>query len=431
MELYLSTHEYTSRASALGVADALAFRQRFSPHKLRFPSIPSMASTADIKVASLAAGFTLGFGVLTVWEAIKQTRRNRNPLRSTYIYMLWGEIIANLVIGILGWFFLNGQIGPTIPVLMSILVLWVFEVQLLLQIIVNRIAIIAENAKTIFRIKWGTAAIITSINIAVFCIWIPAHMNPPVSQTYVNINFYWDRVSKVLILIVDAFLNWYFLRTVKLRLVQQHKLKKYEPLVGFNAKLMIVSIAMDVRNNQSNTSPPNLLTMSKLMLIGLMSFPNQIVYIQFHPVAYMVKLNIEMSMAKLITRLARRQDNDMTDSHHRTNERSGHDAPSGSTGWGRPHGVELTQRSRIVAEDPEQGPEGSLDNSDDGGIRKKTEFVVEVETKRKASSQGSAMGDHVQHVDDEIPLTANAGHPKDYQYGNDDKHIAFANSRHA
>jgi hypothetical protein len=36
-----------------------------------------------------------------------------------------------------------------------------------------------------------------------------------------------------------------------------------------------------------------------------MSFPNPVVYIQFHPVTYMVKLNIEMSMASLIIRLAR------------------------------------------------------------------------------------------------------------------------------
>lgn len=31
------------------------------------------------------------------------------------------------------------------------------------------------------------------------------------------------------------------------------------------------------------------------MLIGLMSLPDQIAYIQFHPVVYMIKLNIEMS----------------------------------------------------------------------------------------------------------------------------------------
>lgn len=72
-----------------------------------------MASTGDTKVASLAAGFTLGFGLLTVWEAIKQTRRNRNPLRSVYIYMLWGEIAANLAIAIIGWIFLEGIISPT------------------------------------------------------------------------------------------------------------------------------------------------------------------------------------------------------------------------------------------------------------------------------------------------------------------------------
>jgi len=72
-----------------------------------------MAAVVDFQLSGLAAGFTLGFGFLTVWEAIKQTKRNRNPLRSTYIYMLWGEIAANLAIGILGWLFLGGHIGPS------------------------------------------------------------------------------------------------------------------------------------------------------------------------------------------------------------------------------------------------------------------------------------------------------------------------------
>lgn len=72
-----------------------------------------MATTGDYQLAALAAGFTIGFGCLTVWEAIKQTRRNRNPLRSTYIYMLWGQIATNTAIGIIGWLFLSGAIGPT------------------------------------------------------------------------------------------------------------------------------------------------------------------------------------------------------------------------------------------------------------------------------------------------------------------------------
>jgi len=73
-----------------------------------------MASTnGDFQLAAGAAGFTLGFGFLTVWKAIRQTRANKSPLRSSYIYMIWGEIISNLVIAILGWLFLNGVLGAT------------------------------------------------------------------------------------------------------------------------------------------------------------------------------------------------------------------------------------------------------------------------------------------------------------------------------
>ncbi|EDU40481.1 hypothetical protein PtrSN002B_005216 [Pyrenophora tritici-repentis] len=248
----------------------------------------------DYQLAALAAGFTLGFGFLTVWEAVKQTRRNHSPLRSAYIYMIWGEILVNFIIGVIGWLFLNGKLGPSVPVLFAILFFWVFEIQLLMQIIINRIALIAEHRSTIFKLKWGTVLIITTINIAVFCIWIPSHTVPPVSKTFVTINAVWDKISKVIILAVDAGLNYYFLRTVKLRLVQRHGLTKYAPLVGFNGKLMVLSIAMDA------------------LLIGLMFLPNQVVYIQFHPVVYMIKLNIEMSMASLVVRLARgRPQNDM------------------------------------------------------------------------------------------------------------------------
>lgn len=163
-----------------------------------------MASKTDYQVASLAAGWTLGFGFLTVWEAIKQTRRNRNPARSAYIYMVWGEIVANLAITIIVWLLLEGILKPeyvnshlsffqmlvltacpshSVPSLFFILFCWVFEIQLLMQIIINRISIIADSRRTIRFLKWGTALFMTLINIAVFCIFIPAHMVPPVSQT--------------------------------------------------------------------------------------------------------------------------------------------------------------------------------------------------------------------------------------------------------
>jgi len=112
-------------------------------------------------------------------------------------------------------------------VLFFILFCYVFEVQLLLQIIINRIAIIVERRTMAAKLKWATAIFISLVNICVMCIvrpstlphqvralttlqWIPAHMAKPPSQTYVAINKYWDRVSKILICLVDAGLNWYF-----------------------------------------------------------------------------------------------------------------------------------------------------------------------------------------------------------------------------
>jgi hypothetical protein len=67
--------------------------------------------------------------------------------------------------------------------------------------------------------------------------------------SFVDINTYWSRISRVLILLVDAGLNYYFLHTVRKGLVKYHGLTKYAPLVTFNACLMVVSIGMDVRFN--------------------------------------------------------------------------------------------------------------------------------------------------------------------------------------
>lgn len=53
-------------------------------------------------------------------------------------------------------------------------------------------------------------------------------------------------MSKIIICLVDASLNWYFLYTVRKRLVKYHGLKKYASLVRFNFRLMAVSISLDV-----------------------------------------------------------------------------------------------------------------------------------------------------------------------------------------
>jgi hypothetical protein len=75
---------------------------------------------------------------------------------------------------------------------------------------------------------------------------------------YQLINEWWDRIEKVLYLILDAALNWYFLKTVKANLIN-NGLTKYNKLVVFNSRMIIVSLLMDV------------------MIIGAMSIPNSFV----------------------------------------------------------------------------------------------------------------------------------------------------------
>jgi hypothetical protein len=283
---------------------------------------------------------------------------------------------------------------------------WVFEIQLLMQIIINRIALIAEHRRTVWRIKWGTVVVITTINILVMVIWIPSHLSPPPSQVFVQINEVWDKVSKVLILIVDAGLNWYFLRTVKQRLVQQHGLVKYAPLIKFNARLMVLSIAMDVCLRSIGRSL-DLTDTRQGMLIGLMFLKNQIVYIQFHPVTYLVKLNIEMTMASLVVRLARGQsENDMV--LHDFGQSSS--APDKSQ-VNNPRFSSNQQRSFHLASATgvTSGHQKTGSDEEYGGIHFRTDFHViseEVPVKDSSSKRSSKSSGELprSNFGDEIPL---------------------------
>ncbi|KAL7276802.1 hypothetical protein RUND412_000188 [Rhizina undulata] len=242
---------------------------------------------ADISVASICWGFTLGFGFLTTWEAVCQTLRARAPLKSIYVWMIWGEIFVCLAFSIITWLHLYKDVlRASFFFYFSILTLWALQVHFLLQIIINRIAVIISDKQKATRLKFGVAAFITSINIAVYFIWIPARMQ--ISERYIRINNVWDRTEKVIYLIVDACLNYYFVRVVRSRLVQQGS-TKYDRLVKFNVRIILLSLSMDC------------------MIIGAMSMSNTFVYVQFHPLAYIVKLNIEMSMAGLIRKVAKQK----------------------------------------------------------------------------------------------------------------------------
>lgn len=240
-------------------------------------------TVGDIKIASLAFGWTLGFGYFTACHCVRETRRTRRI--NTYVILIWGELLVCLIFAVICWLYLTRDIPPSFWFFFSILTTWALQVQFLLQIIVNRLCILLSSNKERLWLRWGTAALITAINISVYNIWIPAKLQ--INHHYHDTNIWWDRVEKCLYLLVDAALNWYFIRTVKNRLVIHGGLKKYQRLVRFNTWIVWISLSMDV------------------LIIAMMSLRNDFVYMQFHPVAYTVKLNIEMAMGNLITKVAK------------------------------------------------------------------------------------------------------------------------------
>lgn len=142
--------------------------------------------------------------------------------------------------------------------LFAILSCWVVQVHCLFQIIINRVSILMVNRRRAKQLKIVCVVGILCLNATVFCIWIPAKLG--VNKTYERINVVWDRIEKVIILIVDAGLNYFFIIVVQKQLVKPG-LTKYKPLVKFNLYMILISLAMDC------------------LIIGMLSLKNPLVYL--------------------------------------------------------------------------------------------------------------------------------------------------------
>jgi hypothetical protein len=145
------------------------------------------------------------------------------------------------------------------------------------------------------------------------------------------------------------------------------------------------------------------------MLIGLMSLPNQVVYIQFHPVTYMVKLNIEMTMADLITKLAKGENSDMnmpSTSHHRTETRE--DEEEGTNGQ-QNYKMQSVLSTKPTGEDFSSIDDdmGQFDESKATSTRGMLDGGIQVETVITSRiSRNSRVGERQNDgSDDELPLS--------------------------
>ncbi|RGP65261.1 hypothetical protein FSPOR_7395 [Fusarium sporotrichioides] len=336
-------------------------------------------STTDQLVASIIWGFTIAVGIFSGQKAAQQTwdQYKRTGRFRAYVWMIWAEWLASMIIGILSWCFLRGYIPPSFWIFFALLCLWVVQIQCICGIIINRISLLMVDRRNAIKIRWITAIILGLINISVFCIWIPAQLQ--ISQRYHDINYIWDRIEKGIFLIVDAALHGYFIYLIRIKLIA-NGLTKYQPLMRYNFIMIFISMSLD------------------LILIGSMSIGNGFIYVQFHPLVYMLKLHIEMNISALIVRVVRATGDHSSypdgyeDTELRSKVRAHASRKTGSTRAGGPM-FSTAGRNLEVRVDAGNDPTDSQIKPHQGpGITKVTQTHVQVMDKHDeddASSQSS------------------------------------------
>ncbi|KAI1276064.1 hypothetical protein F5Y07DRAFT_367982 [Xylaria sp. FL0933] len=238
----------------------------------------------DVVVASTVWGFSLAVSFFTASKARRQTWRSwkRTKHISPYIILVWGEWVVSTVFGIVSWLFLYNIIEPSFQFFFFLVTLWVFQVQCIMQILINRIGLITRDQKKINRIKWGVAGALFLVNVSVYVIWIPARLQ--ISPTWIHINDVWDRLEKVLFAIIDFSLSAYFAYLVRSKLIA-NGLVKYNRLFRYNVAMILFSLSLDV------------------ILIVVLPLGNGLVYLAFHPLVYLLKLYIELNLTDLLAKI--------------------------------------------------------------------------------------------------------------------------------
>ncbi|KAK7953229.1 hypothetical protein PG996_014125 [Apiospora saccharicola] len=206
-----------------------------------------------------------------------------------YLAMVWAEWLVSVAFGIMSWFYLNPRlvVRGNFWVFFGFLCLWTVQMQCILQILVNRVALLmltGSDRRCAARLRWGIAAFVGLINISCFIVWIPARLQ--ISDRWIEANRVWDRTEKALFAVADIALNIMFVYLVRTKLIA-NGLHKYRRLFWTNCVAVFFSLSLDI------------------VLIGVMSLPDDAVYLQFHPLVYLLKLHIEMNLAELLAKIVR------------------------------------------------------------------------------------------------------------------------------
>ncbi|KAM5343544.1 hypothetical protein ACJ41O_012081 [Fusarium nematophilum] len=241
---------------------------------------------ADMNLLSIFWGLSIAVALFSAINASMQSRKMWMRMRrvTAYIVLVWSSWAANVIVAAVAWCFQRQIIKPSFQVYFVIAFFWSLQIQLLMQIIIDRMAILMPSPRDATKLRWGVFLVLLLVNFGTLIVWTPAQLQ--ISPRWVSINEIWGRCEKGIFFIVDFALNLRFVYLIRNRMAS-HGLSKYVSLFRLNMVLIAFSVSLD------------------LMLIGLMSLPGRMMYLQFPPVAYLLKLYIAMIMADLVSKVSR------------------------------------------------------------------------------------------------------------------------------
>lgn len=181
------------------------------------------------------------------------TRPTRLLILNGYLAMVWAEWLVSVAFGILAWFYLNPRlvVAGSFWVFFGFLCLWTVQMQCILQILVNRVALLmltGSDRRCAWRLRWGIAAFVGVINVSCFIVWIPARLQ--ISDRWIEANRVWDRTEKALFAVADIALNMMFLYLVRTKLIA-NGLQKYRRLFWVNSIAVFCSLSLDVSSSHT------------------------------------------------------------------------------------------------------------------------------------------------------------------------------------
>ncbi|PLW17400.1 hypothetical protein PCANC_14646 [Puccinia coronata f. sp. avenae] len=215
--------------------------------------IPRAWTAAEFQLVGVLFGITLGFGYFV--------------------------ICSNVTSAFITFLFASGVINATVPYYVFTVNLWAIQLNCVFQIMVSRIILIWSSPLHRKLLRWGMWAWALLLTVVVFSTWIPARLR--VSNKFIAVDTVLYRITKMLCLLTNACLNFTFIFSVKKTLVA-NGLKKYNKVLRFNAKILALSLILD------------------LVPILLLMCHSSLLFISFFPLSTMVKLETELVTNDLI-----------------------------------------------------------------------------------------------------------------------------------